>query len=102
MPEATLESVTDDLRAAAATQTGLGKRIKFDFGQSGVVLIDASKAPPTVSNADDMADCTLTLSLADYARLAAGELNATVAFMTGKLKVAGDMALAMKLDTLVK
>lgn len=102
MPEATLESVTHDLRQAAATDTGLGKRIKFDFGDSGVVLIDASTVPNMVSNADETADCTLTMSLVDYARMASGELSATVAFMTGKLKVAGDMALAMKLDSLVK
>jgi putative sterol carrier protein len=102
MPEATLASVTDELRQATATDTGLGKRIKFDFGDSGVVMIDASVVPNVVSNANESADCTLTMSLADYARMAAGELNATTAFMTGKLKVAGDMALALKLDSLIK
>lgn len=102
MADATLESVTDELREAAATDTGLGKRIKFDFGENGVVLIDASQVPNRVSNQDEAAGCTLSMSIADYARMAAGELNATVAFMTGKLKVTGDMALAMKLDSLVR
>jgi putative sterol carrier protein len=102
MPEATLESVTNELRQATATDTGLGKRIKFDFGDSGVVMVDATTIPNIVSNADEAADCTLAMSLPDYVRMAAGELNATVAFMTGKLKVAGDMALALKLDSLIK
>lgn len=45
--------------------------------------------------------CTVTISAADFVNLAAGKLNPTTAFMTGKLKIAGDMSLAMKLATIL-
>ena len=43
---------------------------------------------------------TMTLSAADYVDLVAGKLNGQMAFMSGKLKIAGDMGLAMKMQTL--
>lgn len=45
--------------------------------------------------------CTITMSATDFANLVAGKLNPTTAFMTGKLKIAGDMSLAMKLQTVL-
>jgi putative sterol carrier protein len=38
----------------------------------------------------------------DFVGLATGTLDPTMAFMTGKLKVRGDMALAMKLQNLLR
>jgi len=47
------------------------------------------------------ADCTITLSDEDCMNLFAGKLNPQQAFMTGKLKISGNMAFAMKLSVLV-
>jgi putative sterol carrier protein len=47
------------------------------------------------------ARCTVTIAAADFAALVAGKLNPTTAFMTGKLKIAGDMSLAMKLQSVL-
>lgn len=47
------------------------------------------------------ARCTVTMSASDFTSLVAGKLNPTTAFMTGKLKIAGDMSLAMKLQTVL-
>lgn len=44
---------------------------------------------------------TVTMELEDFKKLLDGELNATSAFMTGKIKVKGDMSLAMKLQALL-
>jgi putative sterol carrier protein len=43
---------------------------------------------------------TMTLSAGDYVDLIMGKLNGQMAFMSGKLKIAGDMGLAMKMQTL--
>ncbi len=43
---------------------------------------------------------TLTVSAEDYIDMAEGRLNGQAAFMTGKLKIKGDMGLAMKLTSL--
>jgi putative sterol carrier protein len=46
------------------------------------------------------ANMTMTLSASDYVDLIMGKLNGQMAFMSGKLKIAGDMSLAMKMQTL--
>lgn len=45
--------------------------------------------------------CTVTMSAGDFADLVAGKLNPTMAFMSGKLKISGDMGLAMKLQSIL-
>jgi putative sterol carrier protein len=45
---------------------------------------------------------TTTIKAADYVDMVAGRLNPTTAFMNGKLKIQGDMGLAMKMQTLFK
>jgi putative sterol carrier protein len=46
-------------------------------------------------------DCTITVSLENLQAMMNGELNAVSGFMSGKLKVAGDMSVAMKLQSVV-
>ncbi len=45
-------------------------------------------------------DTTFTVSAQNWLAIAEGKLDSTKAFMTGKLKVSGDMALAMKVPQL--
>jgi putative sterol carrier protein len=45
--------------------------------------------------------CTITMSTADFVALVSGQLNPAAAFMTSKLKMKGDMGLAMKLQSLL-
>lgn len=73
-----------------------GKRIKLDFGDQGVVMMDG--VDHRVTEADDAADTTIRMSWADWTALTRGELNPMAAFMSGKLKLDGDMAGAMQLQ----
>jgi putative sterol carrier protein len=43
---------------------------------------------------------TITIKDTDYVDLVGGKLNGQTAFLTGKLKIKGDMSLAMKLNSL--
>ena len=54
----------------------------------------------TVTEGESEADVRLTASEENFNKIVAGELNPTTAYMTGKLKVKGDMGAAMKLQKL--
>ena len=74
-----------------------GKTVKIDFGgDDGVIFIDGSNS--LVSDADNAADTTIKVSWDDFQSLATGALDGMTAFMTGKLKVEGDMGNAMLLQ----
>ena len=49
----------------------------------------------------DNAKLTITQSVEDWRKVNSGELNPQMAFMSGKLKISGDMSLAMKLGTIM-
>ncbi len=70
---------------------------KFDIEGEGAVMIDATGARA----ADDAADVTLSADADTFQEILSGETNPTSAFMTGKLKIDGDMGMAMKLATVL-
>jgi putative sterol carrier protein len=45
--------------------------------------------------------CTVTIPATDFMSMVEGKLNPTAAFMSGKLKIRGDMGLAMKLQSII-
>ena len=73
-----------------------GKRVKLDFGPEGAVMLDGAASQVSEDNGD--ADTTIKVSWEDWQAMAAGQLDGMTAFMTGKLKVEGDMGNAMQLQ----
>ena len=97
----TLADITTKMKEGAAKKSSFGSTVKFATDQ-GVVYIDGNANPPTVSNDDKAADCTLKMDFADFAALIGGQLDGMTAFMTGKLKIEGDMGVAMKLQSILR
>ena len=95
-----LEKVTEEFRRQAAKAPNLGKTLKFVFDE-GVVFMDLTEDEAKVTNEDKDADCTVTTSVDTLEKLRRGELNPMMALMNGKVKVKGDMSLAMKLQSLL-
>lgn len=89
----TLQEIADKISAKAAGGD-FSRSVKLDLGSDGTIVVDGSK----VTTGDGEADCTITMSKDDLESLMAGELNATMAYMSGKLKVAGDLTVAMQLS----
>lgn len=55
----------------------------------------------TADGEQETPDCTLTMSTDDFKKMVDGELNGTQAFMTGRLKIKGEMGLALKLQDIL-
>ena len=90
---ATTEEITDRVRAAVGSDSGLGKTLKFDLKGDGFIHIDGGE----VSNENKPADLTMTISRDNLQALGAGKLDPMTAVMTGKLKLS-DMAAAMAIQ----
>ena len=73
-----------------------GKTVKLDFGGDGAIMLDGANGK--VTEDDGSADTTIKISWADWQAMADGQLDGMTAFMTGKLKVEGDMSNAMQLQ----
>lgn len=89
----TLEEMTERIRGAMNPDPQIGKSIKFDLKGDGFIHIDGT----TVTNEDKPADLTMTIAKDDLIAMGEGKLDATMAFMSGKLKLS-DMGLAMSLQ----
>jgi putative sterol carrier protein len=72
-----------------------------DDGGNFYIRIREEKAEVAEGTAED-ADCTLKISASDFSKMMDGSLNGTTAFMMGKLKIEGNLGLAMKLESLLK
>ena len=96
-----LQACTENLRAKVGDASGLNATLKFDCGSDGVAYIDGVSVPNRVHNDDLDADCTIAITLDNLAALLTGELDPATGFMMGRFKVAGDMAVAMKLQRVV-
>ncbi|MFP5399674.1 MAG: SCP2 sterol-binding domain-containing protein [Gammaproteobacteria bacterium] len=96
-----LQACTEALRAKVGDASGLNATLKFDCGDDGIVFVDGKSIPNSVDNDDKDADCTVGISLDDLTAMLEGDLEPATAFMTGKLKVSGDMSVALKLQRIV-
>ena len=94
-----IEKMLAGIQAKAASAPTLGKTLKFDFGDQQL-FIDGTGNQNTVNTENNEADCTVQLSLVDFKSLTTGKLNPMTAVMSGQVKIAGDMGVAMKLQSL--
>ena len=80
---------------------GMNNSYAFDIEGAGQWTVKVADGNVSVHDGvDDAADCTISASQEIFGKIIAGEQNATSAYMTGKLKLKGDMGAAMKLQKL--
>ena len=79
---------------------GMNNTYVFDIEGAGVWTVTILDGSVTVADGAGDADCTFSTSEENFEKIVAGEQNPTTAYMTGKLKIKGDMGAAMKLQKL--
>ncbi|MDG2018213.1 MAG: SCP2 sterol-binding domain-containing protein [Porticoccaceae bacterium] len=97
----TLQTIVDGLQKKVGDDCGLGSVVKFDFGDQGSIILDATQFPNLVSTEGADPDCTMIINIDDFMAMADGSLDGASAFMTGRLKVEGNMGIAMKLGAIL-
>jgi 3-hydroxyacyl-CoA dehydrogenase/3a,7a,12a-trihydroxy-5b-cholest-24-enoyl-CoA hydratase len=101
------EQITANIKADPSVAKKVNGVFLFNIsgGPGGSTVswtVDAKGNPGVRLGKPPKADCTIAISDADFVGLASGKLNGMSAFMSGKMKVTGNMGLAQKLDKLVK
>jgi putative sterol carrier protein len=87
-------------RADASKTAGMSNSYLFDIEGEGQWLVTVSDGAVSVAEGGGDADATITTSGETFEKIVSGEQNPTTAYMTGKLKIKGDMGAAMKLQKL--
>lgn len=77
---------------------GMNNTYVFDIEGAGIWTVAVADGAITVTDGAGDADCTFSTSEETFEKITSGEQNATTAYMTGKLKIKGDMGAAMKLQ----
>jgi putative sterol carrier protein len=93
----TLDQATQAIRDKVSRGFEIASRIKIDLGADGAIFIDGTASPASVSNSGNGEDVSIVTALDVFEGILNGSQNAQMAFMTGKLKVDGNMAVAMKM-----
>lgn len=95
-----IKQIREELAEKVKTIDAIGKKLKFAIDNE-YILIDGSQGSNIVSDKNEDADCTITMSLDTYLKLQRKEIKPMIATLKGKLKVKGNISLAQKLKQLM-
>ena len=98
----TVRAFFDELptRADASKMAGMNNSYVFDIEDVGQWTVRVDDGQVNVAEGVEDADTTISASEETFTKIVEGEQNPTTAYMTGKLKIKGDMGAAMKLQKL--
>ena len=98
-----LENITQAIKLKMSQAAGLQAKVKFDFGDDGLIFVDTNQDPASITHEDSGdADVILSCPIDVFSGFLDGTQDPNIAFMMGKLKVQGSMGLAMKLNAILE
>jgi putative sterol carrier protein len=98
----TVQEFFDGLAAGVdeSKTSGMNSSYLFEIEGSGQWVVAVVDGKVNVTEGEGEADTTISTTEENFLAITRGELNPTTAYMTGKLKIKGDMGAAMKLQKL--
>jgi putative sterol carrier protein len=84
----------------ASKTAGMNNTYAFEIEGAGTWTVDVRDGQVSVTEGGGEGDCTISTSAENFEKIVNGEQNPTTAYMSGKLKIRGDMGAAMKLQKL--
>ena len=101
MPAESVSEFFESLRSVDGARTaGMNNSYLFDIDGAGKWHVSVQDGKVSVTEGEQDADAVISASEETFEKLVSGDQNPTSAYMTGKLKVKGDMGAAMKLQKL--
>ncbi|MBS4172903.1 SCP2 sterol-binding domain-containing protein [Bacillus sp. FJAT-49736] len=103
--EEAMQKIEDALNENPNLIEGFNAVYQYDItgDDGGTYQLHLKEGAAKVFNgAETEADCVLTLSEDNFKQMLLGKLNGTVAFMSGKLKIKGDIGKAIKMEGLLR
>ena len=95
-----IDTILAGINAQAASAGPIGASIKFQLDDK-CIFVDGTGDSNVISMDDREADCVIISSIDTFKDLQSGDLNPMMAVMSGKVKIKGDMGVAMKLQSLL-
>ena len=87
-------------RVVPEKTAGMNNSYVFAIDGAGTWTVRVADGAVTVDEGDTGGDCTISTSAEVFDKIVAGQQNPTAAYMSGKLKIKGDLGAAMKLQKL--
>ncbi|WP_075981675.1 SCP2 sterol-binding domain-containing protein [Bacillus massilinigeriensis] len=100
----TIEGLLNRINESPEGISGVNVTYQFNLSgeEAGVYQLKfAEQTGKLIEGENEKANCTLKLSDKNFLKLINGTLNPTTAFMMGKVKIEGDLGLAMKLQSIL-
>lgn len=97
----TLDEATQVIQDKVGEDCGLDAKLKFLLDGEHIISVNAKEVPNVVSNEDSDADTVIRLSMDNFEKIINESLNPMTAFMMGKIKVEGNMGIAMNINKIL-
>ncbi len=95
-----INEITNRVKDLSKESSGkIESKIKFKL-TDGCIFIDDTVEPTLINNEDSEAHCTIIINNSDFVKLLDKEMDSMQAFMSGKMKIEGEMTVAMKLSSI--